>query len=52
MIIGWSTKEDTILQRYAAFETNYENRKDRNGEIKSTMVKQKQLKYGFASINK
>lgn len=52
MIIGWSTKEDNILQRYAAFETKYENRKDRNGEIKSTMFKQKQFKYGFASLNK
>ena len=37
MIVGWSAEKDDILQRYAAFETKYADRKDRNGEIKSTM---------------
>lgn len=40
------------MQRYATFETKYEDRKDRNGEIKSTMFSQKQFKHGFASMNK
>ena len=52
MIVGWSAEKDDILQRYDDFETKYADRKDRNGEIKSTTVQQKQLKYGFASLNK
>ena len=53
MIIGWSTKEDNILQRYAAFETKYENRKDRNGEIKSTMLSKNNSSMGLhPSTNK
>ena len=52
MIVGWSSEKDDILQRHAAFETKYADRKDRNGEIKSTMLQQKQFKYGFASLKK
>ena len=52
MIVGWSAGKDDILQRYADFESKYADRKDRNGEIKSTMFQQKQFKYGFASLNK
>ena len=52
MIVGWSVEKDAILQRQAVFETKYADRKDRNGEIKSTMFQQKQFKYGFASTNK
>ena len=52
MIVGWSAEKDDILQRHAAFETKYADRKDRNGEIKSTMFQQKQFKFGFASLNK
>ena len=52
MIVGWSAEKNDILQQYAAFETRYADRKDRNGEIKSTMLPQKQFKYGFASLNK
>lgn len=52
MIVGWSAEEHEILQRYVAFETKYEDRKDHNGEIKSTMFQQKQFKHGFASLNK
>lgn len=52
MIVGWPAKKDDILQRYAAFEIKYTDRKDRNDEIKSTMFKQKQFKHGFASFNK
>ena len=52
MIVGWSDEKDDILQRHASFETKYADRKDRNGEIKSTMFQQKQFKHGFASLNK
>lgn len=52
MIVGWSAEKDDILQRHIDFETKYADRKDRNGEIKSTMLQQKQFKYGFASLNK
>lgn len=52
MIIGWSAEKSDILQRHIDFETKYAERKDRNGEIKSTMFQQKQFKYGFASLNK
>lgn len=52
MIVGWSSEKEEILQRQAAFEDKYAGRKDRNGEIKSTMFNQKQFKYGFASLNK
>ena len=52
MIVGWSAEKDDILQRHAAFEAKYADRKDRNGEIKSTMFQQKQFKHGFASLNK
>ncbi len=52
MIVGWSAEKDDILQRHVAFETKYADRKDLNGEIKSTMLQQKQFKYGFASLNK
>lgn len=52
VIVGWSSEKNEILQRYAAFEEKYADRKDRNGEIKSTMFQQKQFRYGFASLNK
>lgn len=52
MIVGQSDENDDILQRHASFETKYADRKDRNGEIKSTMFQQKQFKYGFTSLNK
>lgn len=52
MVVGWSVEKEDFLQRYAAFEAQYEDRKDRNGEIKSTMFSQKQFEHGFASMNK
>ena len=52
MIVGWSTENSEILQRYMTFEAKYGDRKDRNGEIKSTTFQQKQFKHGFASLNK
>lgn len=52
MIVGWSSEKKDVLQRHAAFEAKYADRKERNGEIKSTMFRQKQFRYGFASLNK
>lgn len=52
MIVGWSVENDDILQHHADFEAKYADRKDRKGEIKSTMLQQKQFRYGFASLNK
>ena len=52
MIVGWSTRNDDILQLHADFETKYADRQNCNGEIKSTMLRQKQFKYGFASLNR
>lgn len=52
MIVGWSSEKDEVFQRYADFEEKYANRKDCNGEIKSTMFQQKQFRHGFASLNK
>lgn len=52
MIVGWSDERNDILRRYADFETKYADRKDHNGEIKSTMFQQKQFRNGFASLNK
>ena len=52
MVVGWPVEKEDFLQRYATFETKYEDRKDRNGEIKSTIFSQKQFEHGFASMNK
>lgn len=52
MIVGWSADNVKILDKYTAFENKYEDRKDRNGEIKSRVFKQTQFKKGFASLNK
>lgn len=52
MIMGWSSEKNEILQRYAAFEDKYADRKNHNGEIKSIMFQQKQFRHGFASLNK
>lgn len=53
VIVGWSKeKEYDLLKKYAAFESKYEERKDNNGELKSTTLQQKRFKYGFASLNK
>ncbi len=52
-IVGWPESLDSeIVEKYTAFELKYEDRKDKYGEIKSTIFKQKHFKYGFASQNK
>lgn len=53
VIIGWSKeKEKEIFEKYENFENKYLERKDRNRELKSTTLKQKQFEYGFASLNR
>lgn len=52
MIVGWSSVKNTVLQKHTNFEEKYTDRKDRNGEIKSKMLSQKQFSNGFASLNK
>lgn len=52
MIVGWSSEKNTVLQKHTNFEEKYTDRKDRNGEIKSKMLSQKQFSKGFASLNK
>ena len=50
-IIGWKKEnEDKIIKQYEAFEEKYTYRK-KNGELKSQTMKQKDLKYGFATLN-
>lgn len=51
-IVGW--RDDISIQmkeRYALFEQKYADRKS-DGELKSTTIKPKKLKYGFASLDK
>lgn len=53
VVVGWSKeKEKEVFKKYEDFEKKYADRKDRNGELKSTTLKQKQFKFGFASLNK
>lgn len=50
VIVGWNEKDEAdIEKRYLSFEKKYEDRKSK-GELKSTTIKQSQLKYGFASL--
>ncbi|WP_102050190.1 hypothetical protein [Pygmaiobacter massiliensis] len=51
VIVGWfSDNQAGLYKRYAAFESKYQHRQS-NGELKSTTIKQSQLKSGFASLN-
>ncbi len=47
-----TTSEKSVFTEHAAFEEKYAARKDKNGELKSTTLKQNQFKFGFASMNK
>lgn len=47
MIVGWSAEKDDILQRHAAFETKYADRKNHNGEIKKYDVSTKTIQEWF-----
>ncbi len=51
VVVGWlSDNQAGLYERYAAFESKYQHRQS-NGELKSTTIKQSQLKSGFASLN-
>lgn len=51
-VIGWNQKDEkTISEKYEAFEKKYEYRK-KDGELKSLSLKQRDFKFGFASLNK
>ena len=52
VVIGWHSQNETdLLRNYAAFEEKYQHRQS-NGELKSTTIRQDQLKSGFASLNR
>lgn len=51
VVVGWhSNKQADLYERYSIFESKYQHRQS-NGELKSTTIKQSQLKSGFASLN-
>lgn len=51
-IVGWrNDTEECLNQEYLEFEKKYSKRKS-DGELKSTTIKNKQLKYGFSSLSK
>lgn len=50
-IVGWNEKDDEIIcKHYLEFEKKYEARK-KDGELKRSTFKTKDLELGFASIN-
>ena len=51
VVVGWrSENQVSLYEKYAAFEKKYQHRQS-NSELKSTTIKQNQLKSGFASLN-
>lgn len=51
VVVGWNAESNIeISQKYAEFEEKYKDRKS-HGELKSTTIRQDQLKNGFASLN-
>ena len=53
VVVGWAKeKEKEVFKKYEDFENKYADRKDRNGELKSTTLKQKKFECGFASLDK
>jgi len=51
VVIGWRSEDEAALfRRYVAFEEKYKHRQSK-GELKSTTIKQNQLRKGFASLN-
>ncbi len=52
VIIGWEeADQEEFYSKYRDFEKKYSERAVK-GEIKSTTIKQAQLRYGFASLNR
>lgn len=53
VVVGWAKeKEREVFKKYEDFENKYADRKDRNGELKSTTLKQRKFECGFASLDK
>lgn len=53
VVVGWSKEnEKEVFKKYEDFENKNADRKDRNGELKSTTLKQKKFECGFASLDK
>lgn len=53
VMVGWSKeKEEQVFKKYENFENKYADRKGGNEELKSTTLKQRQFRFGFASLNK
>lgn len=52
VIVGWLSESKDVLYKYSIFEEKYSDRKNKTGEIKSTVLKQRDFQYGFASLNK
>lgn len=53
VVVGWAKeKEKEVFKKYEDFENKYADRKDGNGELKSTTLKQKKFECGFASLDK
>ena len=53
VIVGWSKEQEKeAFKKYKDFENKYSDRKDKNGKLKSTTLKQKKFKCGFASLDK
>lgn len=51
VVVGWcSENEVEVFKRYTEFEMKYKDRIS-HGELKSTTIKQSQLKSGFATLN-
>lgn len=52
VIVGWASDEDeSIAEKYLAFESKYEYRK-KDGELKSQTMNSKDFQLGFASLKK
>lgn len=51
LAVGWlSNNQAGLYERYTAFESKYQHRQSK-GELKSTTIKQRQLRSGIASLN-
>ena len=50
-VVGWSENySDIITEKYLKFEEKYKDRMSK-GELKSSAIRSKKLKYGFASLD-